>query len=80
MTGVLPPLGAGARIWGSTLGGGHSTPSDFASLSPRGSDGACPVVTPPGAAGPSPDLGNVGAQLLLPGASRAGAGAVLDGC
>ena len=54
MTGVLPVSGVGARISGSTPDGGHSTPSDFASLSPSGSfdrptvesDGlgpACPV-------------------------------------
>jgi hypothetical protein len=37
MTGILPVSGAGARISGSTPVGGHSTPSDFASLSPSGS-------------------------------------------
>ena len=37
MTGVLPVSGVGARISGSTPDGGHSTPSDFASLSPSGS-------------------------------------------
>jgi hypothetical protein len=38
ITGVLAALsGVGARISGSTPDGGHSTPSDFASLSPSGS-------------------------------------------
>jgi hypothetical protein len=37
ITGVLPPSGVGARIPGSTPAGGHSTPSDFANLSPSGS-------------------------------------------
>jgi hypothetical protein len=37
ITGVLPPSGVGARISGSTPAGGHSTPSERASLSPRGS-------------------------------------------
>ena len=37
ITGVLPVSGVGARISGSTPDGGHNTPSDFASLSPRGS-------------------------------------------
>jgi hypothetical protein len=38
MTGILPPVsGVGARISGSTPDGGHSTPSDLASLSPSGS-------------------------------------------
>ena len=37
MTGILPVLGVGARISGSTPVGGQSTPSDLASLSPSGS-------------------------------------------
>lgn len=38
MTGILPVSGGvGARISGSTPDGGHSTPSDLASLSPSGS-------------------------------------------
>jgi hypothetical protein len=37
MTGILPVLGVGARISGSTPVGGQSTPSDFASLSLSGS-------------------------------------------
>ena len=37
ITGVLPVSGVGARISGSTPVGGHSTPSDLASLSPSGS-------------------------------------------
>jgi hypothetical protein len=46
ITGVLPASGGvGARISGSTPGGGHNTPSDLASLSPSGS-AACPVVVP----------------------------------
>jgi hypothetical protein len=45
ITGVLPASGVGARICGSTPGGGHSTPSDLASLLPSGSL-ACPVVVP----------------------------------
>src|SRR6185437_16656841 len=46
ITGVLPSFGVGARIAGSTPDGGHSTPSDFANLSPSGSP-LWPVVTPP---------------------------------
>ena len=46
MTGVEPVSGVGARISGSIPGGGHSTPSDLASLSPSGSL-ACPVVVLP---------------------------------
>jgi hypothetical protein len=37
ITAVLPVSGVGARISGSTPAGGHSTPSDFASLSLSGS-------------------------------------------
>jgi hypothetical protein len=37
ITGILPVSGVGARISGSTPDGGHNTPSDFASLSPRSS-------------------------------------------
>jgi hypothetical protein len=47
ITGVLPASGVGARISGSTPAGGHSTPSDLASLSAKGSL-ACPVVVPSG--------------------------------
>src|SRR3984885_13381026 len=49
ITGMLPApaLGAGACIWGSTLEGGHSTPSDFANRSPSGA-WLCPVVVPSG--------------------------------
>jgi len=43
ITGVLPASGVGARICGSTLAGGHNTPSERASLSPKGS-ADCPVV------------------------------------
>jgi hypothetical protein len=47
ITGVLlvSVFGVAARIAGSTLLGGHRTPSDFASLSPSGS-APCPVVAP----------------------------------
>src|SRR6478672_1568821 len=48
ITGVLPPSGVGARISGSMPAGGHSTPSDLASLSPSGSV-RWPVVVPSGA-------------------------------
>src|SRR5690348_11284719 len=37
ITGILPVSGVGARICGSTLDGGHSVPSDLASLSPSAS-------------------------------------------
>jgi hypothetical protein len=63
ITGVLPASGVGARISGSTPAGGHSTPSDFASLSPSGSL-ASPVVVPSGAIVPRDGTGLVGAQLL----------------
>jgi hypothetical protein len=65
---MLPPLGAGARIEGSTPAGGHSTPSDLASLSPSGS---CrwPVVVSFGAMLPC-GVVCVGAQPL----ARSGAG------
>ena len=45
---LAPAFGAGARIAGSTPEGGHNTPSDCASLSPKGA-WACPVVVPFGA-------------------------------
>ena len=48
ITGMVPVSGAGARICGSTPEGGHRTPSDFASLSPRGA-WLWPVVVPFGA-------------------------------
>ena len=69
ITGVLPLSGVGARISGSTPAGGHSTPLDFASLSPSGSP-ACPVVLPSGAAEPRGDTGFIGVQSLV----RGGAG------
>jgi hypothetical protein len=71
MTGVLPTSGVGARIAGSTPAGGHSTPSDRASLSPSGS-ARWPVVAPCGAIVPC-GVDSVGAQLL----ARAGAGAAV---
>jgi hypothetical protein len=64
ITGVLPALGVGAWISGSTPAGGHSTPSDLASLSVNGS-AACPVVVPSGGTVTVPRDGAdaVGAQL-----------------
>ena len=74
ITGVLPVSGAGACISGSTPGGGHSTPSDRASLSPSGS-ARCPVVVPSGAAVPECGAGCIGAQL----ADRSGDGGAVRG-
>jgi hypothetical protein len=75
MTGVLPVSGVGARISGSMPAGGHSTPSDLASLSLSGS--ACwPVVVPSGATVPCWGIGCVGTQLL---ARSGGGGAVCAG-
>ena len=70
MTGVLllSEFGAGARIAGSTLLGGHNTPSDFASLSPSVS-GLWPVV-PLGTMTPC-EFVCVGVQFAL---ARSGAG------
>lgn len=77
ITGVLllPVLGVGARIAGSTLLGGHNTPSDLASLSPSGSL-VRPVVDPFDVIAPCPVL-CVGAQLAL--ARVADGGAVCAG-
>ena len=62
ITGVLPAFGVGARISGSTPGGGQSTPSDLASLSLSDS-AACPVVVPGSLPGkPLPD-GSPGPSL-----------------
>jgi len=69
ITGVLPASGVGARISGSTPEGGHSTPSDLASLSPSGS-ARWPVVAPSGATVPRGGTGCIGAQS----AARATAG------
>src|SRR5258706_16484181 len=63
ITGVLPVSGVGARISGSTPEGGHSTPSDFASLSPSGS-ARRPGVEPSGATVPRRGTGRIGAQSL----------------
>ena len=63
ITGVLPASGVGARISGSTPGGGHNTPSDLASLSPSGS-ARWPVVMPSGATVPRCGTGWVGAQSV----------------
>lgn len=63
ITGVLPVSGVGARISGSTPDGGHNTPSDFASLSPRGS-ALWPVVEPSGAMVPRGGTGRIGEQSL----------------
>ena len=68
ITGVLPASGVGACIEGSTPAGGQRTPSDFASLSPKGS-WLCPVVAPFGAMLPCGVVG-VGAQP----SARSGAG------
>jgi hypothetical protein len=78
ITGVLPASGVGACISGSTPAGGHSTPSDLASLSVKGSL-ACPVVVPSGGAvvtAPRDGAADVGAQLA---ASSVG-GADAMGC
>jgi hypothetical protein len=64
MTGVFPASGVGARISGSTPAGGHSTPSDFASLSLSGSV-AWEVVEPSGAMVPRGGIGRVGPQLVV---------------
>ncbi len=69
MTGMVPPCGVGACISGSTPGGGHRTPSDFANLSPSVPD-ACPVVVPRGATVPSCGTASVGVQRV----SRVGFG------
>ena len=63
ITGILlPPSGVGARISGSTPAGGHSVPSDFASLSPKASLD-WPTVAPSFMV-PVPDpRGAIGAQL-----------------
>src|SRR3954447_24415570 len=74
ITGVLPTLGVGARISGSTPAGGHSTPSDRASLSPKGS-ARWPVVVLCGLIPPCGDDW-VGAQLV---ARVGGGGAVCAG-
>jgi hypothetical protein len=75
MMGVLPTFGVGARISGSTPVGGHSTPSDRASLSPRGSE-RWPVVVPCGVILLPCGVDSVGAQLL---ARAGGGGAVWAG-
>jgi hypothetical protein len=73
ITGVLPVSGVGAWISGSTPAGGHSTPSDLASLSPSGSAARWPVVVPSGETVPR---GGIGAQSL---ARAAAGGAVWAG-
>jgi len=75
ITGVLPVSGVGARISGSTPAGGHSTPSDLASLSPSGSADR-PVVVPSGATVPRGGTGCIGAQLLIEAGGAAWAGGV----
>src|SRR5215475_10960567 len=70
MTGILPVSGAGARIAGSILDGGHSTPSDRASLSPSCPPPARPTVECSVLFVPS---GDIGAQLAE---SCGGGGAV----
>ena len=63
MTGILPVLGVGARISGSTPVGGQSTPSDLASLSPSGSARGSLAVVPCGATVPCCGIDCVGAHL-----------------
>jgi len=75
ITDVSPVGGVGARISGSTPGGGHNTPFDLASLSPSGSL-ACPVVDPSGEIAPRGGIGWVGAQLSATGAGAVWAGGV----
>jgi hypothetical protein len=70
ITGILPVSGAGARIAGSMLDGGHNTPSDWASLSPSSPPPARPTVECSVLFVPS---GDIGAQLLK---SCGGGGAV----
>ena len=62
ITALSPVSGVGARISGSTPEGGHSTPSDLASLSPSGSD-RVPVV-PSSAMVPRGGTGLVGMHSL----------------
>jgi hypothetical protein len=75
ITGVLllSDFGAGARMAGSTLLGGQSTPSDFASLSPRFS---VVLPLPFGVMTPCESV-RVGVQLAL--ARSAADGAVCAG-
>src|SRR6202012_3284215 len=65
ITSILPVSGVGARMAGSTLEGGHSVPSDLASLSPRASPD-WPVVVP--------------SFLFMFVPVPSGIGAQLDGC
>ncbi len=69
ITGVLPVLGVGNRMAGSTPVGGHSTPSDFASLSASGS--LCLSAGFPNGAMSPLEVDWVGAQLVGPGAGAA---------
>src|ERR1700744_2305270 len=78
ITGVLPASGVGARISGSTPDGGHSTPFDLASLSPKGSP-ACPVVVPGSRFGRGSTDFALGAQLLARVVAGGGGGAVSRG-
>jgi hypothetical protein len=73
ITGVLllSEFGARACIAGSTLLGGHRTPSDFTRLSPNGS-GLCPVDVPLGAIVPS-GVVCVAAQLAFVRSAAGGA-------
>jgi hypothetical protein len=76
MTALSPSGGVGARISGSTPGGGQITPSDRASLSPNGSPDR-PVVWLCGAIVPSRGAACVGTQFpsltAADGAAREGA-------
>jgi len=75
ITGVSPVGGVGARISGSIPAGGHNTPSDFASLSPRDSL-PCRVVDPSGKIVPRGYTGWAGPQFSAEAAGAVGAGGV----
>jgi hypothetical protein len=79
ITGVLPASGVGARISGSIPGGGQSTPSDLASLSPSGCV-AWPVVVPgsPLERGKAADFAS-GAQVSASATAVGGGGDVAVG-
>jgi hypothetical protein len=77
-TGLSPVSGVGARISGSTPVGGHSTPSDSASLSPSGLP-IRPTVEPSGEVAPrgamaaqSPDDDGAGGAVCCGGVAGAG--------
>jgi hypothetical protein len=78
ITGVLPALGVGARISGSTPAGGQITPPDLASLSPSVSL-ACPVVVPSGTTLLRGVAGFAGSQSLTTGVAVGAGGVVIVG-